>query len=137
MPTDKKDQIYANPLENMVDFRFDEKVADVFPDMIQRSVPGYGSIIQLIGILAQEYVQPDSRCYDLGCSLGAASLAMRRNIQHDNCRIVSVDTSEAMIRGFEKNLTRDDMPTPVELICDDIRNVQIENASMVVLNFTL
>ncbi|MDH5219059.1 MAG: carboxy-S-adenosyl-L-methionine synthase CmoA, partial [Gammaproteobacteria bacterium] len=43
----------------------------------------------------------------------------------------------AMIRGFEKNLTRDDMPTPVELICDDIRNVQIENASMVVLNFTL
>lgn len=137
MSSDKKDQIYANPLENMVDFRFDEKVADVFPDMIQRSVPGYGSIIQLIGILAQEYVQPDSRCYDLGCSLGAASLAMRRNIQHDNCRILSVDTSEAMIKGFERNLARDDMPTPVELICDDIRNVQIENASMVVLNFTL
>jgi tRNA (cmo5U34)-methyltransferase len=137
MTKDKKDQIFASPLEEMVDFRFDEKVADVFPDMIQRSVPGYGSIIQLIGIVAQEFVKPDSLCYDLGCSLGAASLAMRRNILVDGCRIVSVDNSEAMLDRFRDNLAKDEQQTPVELVCKDIRDVAIDNASMVVLNFTL
>jgi len=137
MPSDKKDRIFANPLEEMVDFRFDDKVADVFPDMIQRSVPGYGSIIQLIGIVAQEFVTADSQCYDLGCSLGAASLAMRRNIQQRGCRIISVDNSEAMLKRFQANLAKDEHPTPVELLCEDIRNVEITNASMVVLNFTL
>ncbi|HAD31568.1 MAG TPA: carboxy-S-adenosyl-L-methionine synthase CmoA, partial [Methylophaga sp.] len=41
----KADNIFASPLEQMVDFRFDERVVDVFPDMIQRSVPGYGTLI--------------------------------------------------------------------------------------------
>lgn len=137
MPEKNKDQLFSSPLEQMVDFQFDDKVADVFPDMIQRSVPGYASIIQLIGILAQEYVQQDSCCYDLGCSLGAASLAMRKNIVHDNCRIVAVDNSQAMLQRFEKILQKDQGNTPVDVQCTDIRNVTIANASMVVLNFTL
>lgn len=137
MSTDHTDNIYAQPLEKIVDFQFDEKVADVFPDMIQRSVPGYGSIIQLIGIVAQEYVQAGSTCYDLGCSLGAATLSMRRNIRRPDCKIVAVDNAEAMIRRCRKNLERDNSPSPVDLQCADIRDIPVENASMVVLNFTL
>ena len=35
----KSDNIFAEPLNEVADFRFDEQVADVFPDMIQRSIP--------------------------------------------------------------------------------------------------
>ena len=58
----KQDAIYASPLNEIIDFRFDERVVDVFPDMIQRSVPGYGTLISTIGILAGRYAQADSHC---------------------------------------------------------------------------
>jgi tRNA (cmo5U34)-methyltransferase len=54
----QKDFIYAEPLAQVQDFCFDATVADVFPDMIQRSVPGYQTIIQTIGKLTQKYQQP-------------------------------------------------------------------------------
>ncbi|RYZ78168.1 MAG: carboxy-S-adenosyl-L-methionine synthase CmoA, partial [Moraxellaceae bacterium] len=90
------DNLYANPLAHVDAFTFDESVVKVFPDMIKRSVPGYATIINMIGNLAERYAQVDSNCYDLGCSLGAATLAMRHRIQSVNCRIVGVDNSQAM-----------------------------------------
>jgi tRNA (cmo5U34)-methyltransferase len=98
----KTDAIYASPLQNIIDFQFDERVVAVFPDMIQRSVPGYGMIVANIGILAGKYAQPGSHCYDLGCSLGAVTLAMRQRITQQDCDIIAVDNSPAMIeRGRE------------------------------------
>lgn len=133
---DKPDALYATPLEKMVDFRFDERVADVFPDMIQRSIPGYGTLISTIGIMAAHYAQADSRCYDLGCSLGAVTLSMRQRIQQP-CRIIAVDNSQAMIARAEKIIALDNHPIPVELQLVDIQQCVIDNASVVVLNFTL
>ena len=72
-------------------FRFNGNVAAVFPDMLQRSIPGYAASIEAIGSLAARYVKPGTRCYDLGCSLGAATLAMRQGIDVPGCRIVAVD----------------------------------------------
>jgi len=133
----KHDDIYATPLNELVDFDFDEKVVDVFPDMIQRSVPGYGMLITTIGLLAARYAQAGSRCYDLGCSLGAVSLAMRQRITQPGCTIIGVDNSPAMIDKARELLARDPGSMPVELVCDDIQNIAIEDASVVVLNFTL
>ncbi|GGI84867.1 carboxy-S-adenosyl-L-methionine synthase [Shewanella hanedai] len=132
-----QDTIYAQACENISDFQFDEKVAGVFNDMIRRSVPGYGQIIKTLGDLADKYVTPDSRVYDLGCSLGAATLSIRRNIGSRNCTIVAVDNSESMIGRCQENLGAYVSDTPVDLICGDIRDINIENASMVVLNFTM
>lgn len=132
-----KDSIYADSLANIADFRFDAQVADVFTDMIERSVPGYRSIITMIETLTEHYAQPNSTLYDLGCSLGGATLSMRRGMAVDGCRIVAVDLSEAMVERCKKAVVRDHNPTPVEVFCDDIRNVAIEDASVVVLNFTL
>ncbi|HHA18513.1 MAG TPA: carboxy-S-adenosyl-L-methionine synthase CmoA, partial [Methylophaga sp.] len=56
----KSDDIYASPLNEILDFRFDERVVDVFPDMIQRSVPGYGTLISTIGVLAAKYAQANT-----------------------------------------------------------------------------
>jgi tRNA (cmo5U34)-methyltransferase len=136
--TKKTDAIYAALLNEMIDFQFDERVVAVFPDMIQRSVPGYGLLISTIGILAARYAQAGSHCYDLGCSLGAVSLAMRQRITQPDCDIIAVDNSPAMIERGRELLARDIAPTvPVTMLCADLQEVTIENASVVVLNFTL
>ncbi|MCW8987589.1 MAG: carboxy-S-adenosyl-L-methionine synthase CmoA [Gammaproteobacteria bacterium] len=132
-----QDNIFASPLSEIVDFVFDEKVVDVFPDMINRSVPGYSTIINLIGTLAQRYARPDTRLYDLGCSLGAASLSMRHRLIEDGCEIISVDNAEAMIDRLDKILQRDNSKTPVQTLCADVQDVEIQNASVIVMNFTL
>lgn len=122
-------------------FRFNENVARVFPDMLKRSIPGYTASIEAIGSLAARYVRPGTNCYDLGCSLGAATLAMRQGIDEPACRIVAVDTAPAMIERCREIIAEDDRQhgreTEVDLVEDDIRNIEITNASMVVLNYTL
>jgi tRNA (cmo5U34)-methyltransferase len=122
-------------------FRFDERVARVFPDMLRRSIPGYAASIEAIGSLAARCVRPGTNCYDLGCSLGAATLAMRQGIREPGCRIVAVDTSPAMIARCRDIVAEDDRlygrETEVDVVEDDIRNIDFVNASMVVLNFTL
>jgi len=131
------DNLYANPLAQVDTFKFDESVVKVFPDMIKRSVPGYATIINMIGNLAERYAQADSRCYDLGCSLGAATLAMRHRIQTSNCSIIGVDNSPAMLTRCQEVIDADSAEIPVTLHCADVCNFPIDNASVVVLNFTL
>ncbi|MDR6984745.1 tRNA (cmo5U34)-methyltransferase [Rheinheimera pacifica] len=133
----QKDAIFAEPLAHIQDFRFDDQVADVFPDMIQRSVPGYQTIIQTIGKLSARFQQPDSNYYDLGCSLGAATLAMRRNISVANSKIIAVDNSSAMVERCERHLQAFRSDIPVEVKLADIRQQPIEQAAIVVINFTL
>ena len=135
--TNSKDDIYQAPLNNVSDFIFDQSVVRVFPDMIQRSVPGYATIIQMIGILTEQFAQAGSTCYDLGSSLGAATLAMREHIQVPNCNIIAIDNSEAMVQGCKEHLHKIPRDIDVEVICADIENTHIQNASIVVLNFTL
>ena len=134
----KQDAIYASALDEIIDFEFDERVVAVFPDMIQRSVPGYGSLISSIGVLAGRYAQNNTHCYDLGCSLGAVSLSMRQKIKQVDCDIIAVDNSPDMIDRGRALLASDvGAAVPVNMICADIQAVDIENASVVVMNFTL
>jgi tRNA (cmo5U34)-methyltransferase len=132
-----RDTLFSAPIDKLGDWTFDERVAEVFPDMIQRSVPGYSNIISMIGMLAERFVQPHSQVYDLGCSLGAATLSVRRNIQVDGCKIIAIDNSSAMVERCRRHIDAFRADTPVEVIEADIRAVPIENASLVVLNFTL
>ena len=135
MTSKEKDELYTAPLERVEDFVFDSRVAKVFPDMINRSVPGYATIIDMIGLLANQYAQEDSNCYDLGCSLGATSLSISQALGARNCRIIAVDNSEAMLDQFRQKLAG--LQTNIELQQADIRDVVIEQASFVALNFTL
>ncbi|MCR0997874.1 carboxy-S-adenosyl-L-methionine synthase CmoA [Serratia rubidaea] len=132
-----RDTLFSAPIDKLGDWTFDERVAEVFPDMIQRSVPGYSNIISMIGMLAERFVQPNSQVYDLGCSLGAATLSMRRNISVADCKIIAVDNSPAMVERCRRHIDAFRADTPVEVIEADILDINIENASMVVLNFTL
>ncbi len=133
----QQDTIYAQANPELGEFIFDRKVVDVFPDMIKRSVPGYSTIIHMVGQLAERYAQSNSRCYDLGCSLGASTLAMRHRITAADASIVAVDNSEDMIERCRQVLAADSGEVAVELHCQDLEQTQIEQASVVVLNFTL
>ncbi len=132
-----RDQIYASPLDAIGAFAFDDHVARVFPDMIQRSVPGYATIVAMTGVLAERYAQPGSRCYDLGCSLGASTLAMRQYLDERGCEIVAVDNSPAMLERCQAQIAIDRHTTPVTLRLDDIAATPLDDASVAVFNFTL
>lgn len=131
------DLIFSNKQSKIKDFAFDAHVVEVFPDMISRSVPGYNTIIDTIGRLSQRFVSDNSQVYDLGCSLGAATLAMRKAITAKNCKIIGVDSSRAMVERCKMHVNAFKGDTPVEIIEGNILDIEIENASMVVLNFTL
>ncbi len=134
-----RDTIYSTPQEQVSGFVFDDKVANVFPDMIKRSVPGYGDIINMLPVLTRYYVKANTRLYDLGSSLGASTFAMQYGVDKPGCRIISVDNSLAML---EKSLELTQTGSATQLaeidrICADIRDVKFSNASVVVMNFTL
>ncbi len=133
-----KDSIYNTPKDMIVDFVFDKSVAHVFPDMIRRSVPGYDNLIPLLGIIAEKFVTANSNIYDLGCSLGASSLSIRRRLNVEGCQIIAIDNAEAMVEQCRENMQNDEHSTiPVDVICGDILNCNISNARLAILNFTL
>lgn len=131
------DSVYADARAQIEAFAFDEKVAAVFDDMIRRSVPGYSMTLSLLGIIARRYAQPNTRIYDLGCSLGAGLLAMGRRLQTRDLRLVGVDNSPPMLARCRENIAPLDACHSVELRCEDIRETTIASASIVALNFTL
>lgn len=134
---DEQDKLFAQNRALTTGFRFDEQVVKVFPDMIARSVPGYELVVPMIGMLARRYAQNDSNIYDLGCSLGASSLAMSLAVNTSGVRIIAVDNSEAMVVRCRKNVTEQSGALPIDVHLQDITNTPVENASIVVLNFTL
>ena len=120
---------------DIADFRFDKEVVEVFDDMVRRSVPGYDSMIQMIGLIARMYGQDNTNYYDLGSSTGAISLAIALNNKHQKNTFFAIDNSEEMVSKCQQNLER--KIDNLKAICADIKEIDIENASIVVLNLTL
>lgn len=128
-----KDTIYKSTTEPVKPFEFNKRVVDVFPDMISRSVPGYPLTISMINVMANQYVQEGTNVYDLGCSLGAVSFAIQQGVCDKECHIIAVDNSQAMIDVCREKVAE----ANIDFILDDVLNVDIKNASLVVMNFTL
>ena len=128
-----QDTIFATDQDGKEPFRFNSAVADVFPDMLKRSIPGYAASIEAIGSLAARYVTEGSLCYDLGCSLGGASIAMRQGIRVPGCRIIAIDNAPAMLKRCEEIVAAEDQSsaTPIEIRLANIEDTDISNASMV------
>ncbi len=132
----KQDKLFAKD-QQVVDFAFDDAVADVFPDMIRRSVPGYDAIISQLGVLARHYAKPKTNLYDLGSSLGAATLSMYRQTSELNLKHICIDNSPSMVKRCQSRLKRHMPDANLEVLCENIEETTITNASIVVINFTL
>ena len=129
-----RDQLFDNQID-IADFRFDANVVKVFDDMVRRSVPGYDSMIQMIGLIARMYGQENTNYYDLGSSTGAISLSIALNNKHNNNQFFAIDNSKDMVNQCKKNLNN--KVNNLQAICADINQINIQNASIVVLNLTL
>ena len=129
-----RDQLFDNQID-IADFRFDANVVKVFDDMVRRSVPGYDSMIQMIGLIARMYGQENTNYYDLGSSTGAISLSIALNNKHKNNQFFAIDKSQDMVNQCKNNLNN--KVNNLQAICADINQINIQNASIVVLNLTL
>ena len=132
----KPDELFDRAERPVRPFSFDIDVAQVFPDMVRRSVPGYGEMVDLIGLIARRVARPGTRCYDLGCSLGAVSQVVLRQTGRD-VSLIAVDNAPAMIEGLQGRLADLFGRERVQVLCADLGDVPIVDASLVVLNLTL
>lgn len=159
-----KDNIFSQKLEKLEDFKFDKKVADVFADMIERSVPIYARILQFLPLFLDKYLEDTQvaikanklvkidkkrpalkklslRFYDLGASLGAASFVLAdylKNFSKDvNAEFFLVDNSRSMLDKAQENLANIAKNINFNFLLEDIKDIQIENADFIMLNFTL
>jgi len=133
----KQDQLYSQPREAITNFAFDQSVVDVFEDMIGRSVPGYSTLLSMFPVISRNFVKEHTRCYDLGCSLGASTLAMAQGIDQSGVSILAVDNSPAMVEKCKHIIHKHVSNIEVEVRESDVCELPIENASMVIMNFTL
>jgi len=129
-----RDKLF-NSSSDISDFRFDESVVAVFDDMVKRSVPGYEAMVQMVGLVARTYGKDHTNYYDLGCSTGATTLSLALNNKHKNNKLIAVDNSPQMVKKCQRNLSG--KVDNFEIVCADIKDISIENASIVVLNLTL
>jgi tRNA (cmo5U34)-methyltransferase len=129
-----RDKLFSKK-NNLTNFKFNKSVADVFDDMVKRSVPGYQSMLELIGLSVREYGKNNTNYFDLGASTGASSLALGLNNIHINNNIIAIDNSKEMTKKCKKNLQN--KIDNISVICADIQDIKITNATVTVLNLTL
>ena len=131
-----RDRIFADATAAVGSFKFDDRVAGVFEDMISRSVPGYQQILEMLPTLTRRFRLENHRYYDLGCSLGAGMLAMEQGLENTPASIIGVDNSAAMLNRARKNL-QSASDRQFDYVEQDLRQTDIRQAAMVLMNFTL
>ena len=133
----EKDEVFKENIAKASDFKFSSKVANVFDDMVTRSVPYYIEMQRMIGELAADHYQENSNVYDLGCSTGTTMMVMNETIP-DNIRFVGVDDSAAMLDKCRAKLEQAGFTRPFDLEVAGLNGeVEIKDASIVVLCLTL
>jgi len=128
-----KDRVFVQPIEKK--FEFDETVAAVFDDMLNRSVPYYEEVIRLIVELILARQKEGLRVLDLGSSTARLLLALH-SASTTPMRLRGVDNSPAMIDRARKKCAAFGADE-IELIEGDILEFPIEEEDVVIANYTL
>ncbi|WP_139547375.1 carboxy-S-adenosyl-L-methionine synthase CmoA [Helicobacter pylori] len=138
-----KDTLFNQSLNKR--FCFDEKVAHVFDDMLERSIPYYHEMLNLgayfIAQNLKENIHPKPLpkplskplIYDLGCSTGNFFIALNQQIQQD-IELVGIDNSMPMLKKAQEKLK--DFNN-VRFECMDFLEVEFKEASAFSLLFVL
>jgi tRNA (cmo5U34)-methyltransferase len=136
-PSAAADKVFANPLGQINDFVFDERVAAVFDDMVSRSVPQYGEIQRMLAELALAFVGEGSTVYDLGCSTGTTLTVLHKALQ-TKARLIGIDNSTEMLDQCRAKLVELGIADAIELQHGDLdEGLEIRDASVVFLVLTL
>src|SRR5262249_6249134 len=133
----ERDTIFAVPRRSVEQFVFDDRVAAVFDDMINRSVPLYQEVQEATAALAGRFLKPGTAVYDLGCSTGETLIRLCEGISDPTVRFVGIDSSAPMLERCREKLADAGHLPRVELRVADILADALENASVIVMNYTL
>jgi len=133
----EKDLVFADKRKRVLPFEFNKEVTDVFDDMLNRSVPLYAQSIKRQAQLTARYYQNKSRIYDLGCSHGNLGILILEQFKERMFSMVGVDNSKPMIEKYSKRLKKNDSTGKIDLVCGLLEDIQIKNASVVLINLTL
>ncbi len=132
----KKDDLFNRTNPPSV-FKFDESVARVFDNMLERSIPFYKESQKMAIELSRQIHQPNTAIYDLGCSTGTLIKQLAQVLpKKNNAQFIGVDNSLPMLKKAKRKLK--DYINVCELLEFNLKdNFPIENASVVLLNYTL
>jgi tRNA (cmo5U34)-methyltransferase len=133
----ERDRVFARKRSRIKPFAFNREVAEVFDDMLERSVPLYRESIHRQAWLACRFYQTGTRMYDLGCSHGNLGLLICEQLHHHTFTMVGVDTSWPMLEKYQHRLQTATCCGSIDLVCGSMEDIRIENASVVVVNLTL
>jgi tRNA (cmo5U34)-methyltransferase len=126
------DKVFAKPIKKQ--FEFDEEVAVVFDDMLQRSVPFYKESQKITEFFARKTLNEGSRVYDLGSSTGTTLLGIERALDVE-VELLGLDNSEAMLKQAKRKCEA--FGSKVEVKNADILSFEYKKADMFVSNYTL
>jgi tRNA (cmo5U34)-methyltransferase len=137
----RKDKVFDNIDPVVRAFEFNEGVAHVFDDMAERSIPHYKDVQEMVTTLALTFYQEGSRIYDLGCSTGTTIALILEGLKEHGLNdyfIKGVDNSAPMCKeAVEKLEGLNYDPEKIVIEEADIMDETIENASVVIMNYTL
>lgn len=119
------------------DFTFNDRVAEVFDDMLSRSIPHYRSVIEGMAQLLACRPQNNATIYDLGCSTGTTLLELCRRLPAEQFHFVGIDNAPAMLEKARKKSAMFSKSTLIEFHEDDITTCPLPDAAAVICNYTL
>jgi tRNA (cmo5U34)-methyltransferase len=136
----KKDEIFLKGSDQIGDFEFSEEVAEVFDDMIFRSVPFYLEQQTMFKEIAKKFFIPGTDIYDLGCSTATTCISLCREIE-GQVRFIGYDNSIPMLERAKRKIKENRLENRIELrygdLNGDLSKLSLENASVVTMCFTL
>ncbi len=136
LDVEQKDKVFdkENPLG---DFAFTEKVANVFDDMVSRSVPYYEEMQRMVCELAKDFAKPNTNLYDIGCSTATTLLALDAALD-PSVRFIGFDNSPQMLEKAKEKVASNGTTRAINLVTADLhQGVPMENASVVTMLLTL
>ncbi|MFO7983253.1 MAG: carboxy-S-adenosyl-L-methionine synthase CmoA [Desulfuromonadales bacterium] len=117
-------------------FSFNERVVEVFDDMLERSVPLYRQSLLRQAQLTRHFYQQKGRVYDLGCSNGNFGMTLQREMGKDSFAMTAVDNSAPMLATYRQRL-EEAGETRIQLVEGDIRRFDFDPACVIIVNLTL
>ena len=131
----EKDRLFAEG-PYPVPFAFNQEVAEVFDDMVSRSVPLYQEVQLNLLEWAHALLPERAAVYDLGCSTGT-TLSLLGSYLPQTLDLTGVDSSPPMLAKARAKLRGLDPRHTLTLANLDILEMSLVPCDMVIMNYTL
>ena len=127
-----KDKIFNKEIEKQ--FEFDDEVANVFDDMIDRSVPFYKENLSLSINILNNYLKEGDKVLDLGFSTGNFLISLAK--LNKTLNLKGLDNSPAMVQKAKQKAKAFGINN-IEFIEADFLNYPFDKNRVVVSNYTI